>query len=129
MTFATSVAKYLESLNYGKVGKDIFINNIPSTNSNKALNIAVYDTPSYAIVGRARNSVDFTCQIRVRASKAEQVLSCINSIYKLLNTGIMVDPEGKKFHVKQVNPPQFLTYDESNRVNWVLNITALSGTY
>ena len=29
MTFATSVAKYLESLNYGKVGKDIFINNIP----------------------------------------------------------------------------------------------------
>ena len=52
MTFATSVAKYLESLNYGKVGKDIFINNIPLTNSNKALNIAVYDTPSYAIVGR-----------------------------------------------------------------------------
>lgn len=129
-TFATSMAKYLEQNKYGAVGKNIFINNIPSSlSTKKELIISVYDTPSYAIVGRARNSVDFTCQIRVRASKAEQVLESINSIYKLLNKGLMIDPNGKRFHIKQVNPPQFLVYDESNRANWVLNITALSETY
>ena len=66
MRFGRSVGKYLERLNYGKVGKDILINKIGLSNCNKGLNIGVYDSGCYGIVGRGRNSVDFSCEIRVR---------------------------------------------------------------
>lgn len=127
--FARSVAEFLELSGYGEIDTNIFINRFPSRDDCDDA-ICVYDNASYTIRGRARNSVDFRCQIRVRATlndKAEYTLFEIYSLLEKLQS--FKDARGKSFRVKPSNPPMFLMFDEAGRSNWVLNLTALALNY
>ena len=127
--FAKSMASYLESSGYGTIDKDIFINLFPSrTDINDA--ICVYDTQSFSVRGRARNSVNFNCQIRIRNSKTEIASDIAQNIYRNLDdNGYIFDSNGKRFTIKPMNPPNFLMFDDSNRANWILNVTGLALNY
>nr|DAH67188.1 MAG TPA: hypothetical protein [Caudoviricetes sp.] len=127
--FADSMAGFLELNAYGKIDKDIFVNLFPQR-SEIADAICVTELQAFSIKGRARNSVNFNCQIRVRnrfSSKAQKIAL---NIYNLLNKdGFMVDANGKRFTVRPMNPPMYLTTDTGGRANWVLNVTGLSLNY
>lgn len=125
-SFANSFSDLLTLNELGVLGDNIFIDNMPRDSKSTAPMIIVYNTPSYSISGRARESANFTCQVRVRASKSSEAYELITSIYKLIYDIEFKDSDGKAFYVKQPRPPQFLTFDENSRANWVLNITALS---
>lgn len=130
MNFAKSMANFLSTEGYGELGKNIFCDNLPEKlDRQMKIAIAIFNTPSYSIVGRARNSVDFTCQIRVRAPKSDEALSLIHKIYKELDTKGEFTDNDKRFVIRPLNPPQFLLFDETRRANWILNITALSENY
>lgn len=126
--FAKSMAEFLESNGYGTKDRDIFINTFPSR-ADVLDSICVYDTPSYSIRGRARNSVDFTCQIRVRSNRSEKASQIALSIYNTLESGYIHDKEGKRFTIRPLNPPTFLMFDDANRANWILNVTGLALNY
>lgn len=128
-TFAHSLADFLEENGIGERGKNLFIDNLPQDYRVALPVITIYNTPSYAVANRARNSVNFTCQVRVRASKSANAYELIDSIYKLVYNNDLIDSNNKKFYFKQPHPPQFLLFDENNRANWVLNLTALSENY
>ena len=113
---------FLESQGFGERDTNIFINNFPSrTNISNA--ICVYDTQSFSVKGRARNSVNFTCQIRVRNLKSEKAEEVANNIYKELEKGFIYDKNNKRFTIRPLNPPNFLMFDSDNRANWILNVT------
>ena len=119
---------FLESQGFGERDTNIFINNFPSrTNISNA--ICVYDTQSFSVKGRARNSVNFTCQIRVRNLKSEKAEEIANNIYKELEKGFIYDKNNKRFTIRPLNPPNFLMFDSDNRANWVLNVTGLALNY
>ena len=119
---------FLESQGFGERDTNIFINNFPSrTNISNA--ICVYDTQSFSVKGRARNSVNFTCQIRVRNLKSEKAEEIANNIYKELERGFIYDKNNKRFTIRPLNPPNFLMFDSDNRANWVLNVTGLALNY
>lgn len=119
---------FLESQGFGERDTNIFINNFPSrTNISNA--ICVYDTQSFSVKGRARNSVNFTCQIRVRNLKSEKAEEVANNIYKELEKGFIYDKNNKRFTIRPLNPPNFLMFDSDNRANWVLNVTGLALNY
>ena len=122
------MAEFLESNGYGTKDRDIFINTFPSR-ADVPDSICVYDTPSYSIRGRARNSVDFTCQIRVRSNRSEKASQIALDIYNLLESGHINDGEGKRFTIRPLNPPTFLMFDDANRANWILNVTGLALNY
>lgn len=126
--FAKSMVDFLVENEFGKLDKDIFINNIPSRVDNSNV-VCVYDSPSYSIKGRARNSVNFNCQIRVRNDKNSEASKIAFNIYNLLEKGYIYDSTGKRFTIRPLNPPTFLMYDEAGRVNWILNVTGLSLNY
>lgn len=127
--FAKSVAEFLELNGYGEIDKSIFINRFPSREDCDNA-ICVYDNASYAIRGRARNSVDFRCQIRVRNSQGGLAEKKAFEIYSTLEFKRKIkDAKGKEFTIRPLNPPQFLMYDDANRGNWTLNINALSLNY
>lgn len=126
--FAKSMAEFLESNGYGTKDRDIFINTFPSR-ADVPDSICVYDTPSYSIRGRARNSVDFTCQIRVRSNRSEKASQIALDIYNELESGHIYDNEGKRFTIRPLNPPTFLMFDDANRANWILNVTGLALNY
>lgn len=126
--FAKSMTDFLVENKFGELDKDIFINNLPSRVDNSNI-ICVYDTPSYSIRGRERNSVDFNCQIRVRNDKNSEASKIALDIYNLLEKGYIHDSIGKRFMIRPLNPPSFLMYDEAGRVNWILNVTGLSLNY
>lgn len=127
--FAKSMATFLEKSNFGTIDKDIFINRFPSRRGEADNSICVYDTASYAIRGRERNSVDFTCQIRVRNQQNDVAVKIAHDIYLLLNKGEISDGNDKRFCIRPLNPPTFLMYDDSNRANWILNVTGLALNY
>lgn len=119
---------FLESQGFGERDTNIFINNFPSrTNISNA--ICVYDTQSFSVKGRARNSVNFTCQIRVRNLKSEKAEEIANNIYKELEKGFIYDNNNKRFTIRPLNPPNFLMFDSDNRANWILNVTGLALNY
>lgn len=119
---------FLESQGFGERDTNIFINNFPSrTNISNA--ICVYDTQSFSVKGRARNSVNFTCQIRVRNLKSEKAEEIANNIYKELERGFIYDKNNKRFTIRPLNPPNFLMFDSDNRANWILNVTGLALNY
>ena len=119
---------FLESQGFGERDTNIFINNFPSrTNISNA--ICVYDTQSFSVKGRARNSVNFTCQIRVRNLKSEKAVEVANNIYKELEKGFIYDKNNKRFTIRPLNPPNFLMFDSDNRANWILNVTGLALNY
>ena len=119
---------FLESQGFGERDTNIFINNFPSrTNISNA--ICVYDTQSFSVKGRARNSVNFTCQIRVRNLKSEKAEEIANNIYKELEKGFIYDKNNKMFTIRPLNPPNFLMFDSDNRANWILNVTGLALNY
>lgn len=119
---------FLESQGFGERDTNIFINNFPSrTNISNA--ICVYDTQSFSVKGRARNSVNFTCQIRVRNLKSEKAEEVANNIYKELERGFIYDKNNKRFTIRPLNPPNFLMFDSDNRANWILNVTGLALNY
>ena len=119
---------FLESQGFGKRDTNIFINNFPSrTNISNA--ICVYDTQSFSVKGRARNSVNFTCQIRVRNLKSEKAEEIANNIYKELEKGFIYDKNNKRFTIRPLNPPNCVMFDSDNRVDWVLNVTGLALNY
>ena len=119
---------FLESQGFGERDTNIFINNFPSrTNISNA--ICVYDTQSFSVKGRARNSVNFTCQIRVRNLKSEKAEEVANNIYKELEKGFIYDKNNKRFTIRPINPPNFLMFDSDNRANWILNVTGLALNY
>lgn len=119
---------FLESQGFGERDTNIFINNFPSrTNISNA--ICVYDTQSFSVKGRARNSVNFTCQIRVRNLKSEKAEEVANNIYKELDKGFIYDKNNKRFTIRPLNPPNFLMFDSDNRANWILNVTGLALNY
>ena len=91
--------------------------------------ICVYDTQSFSVKGRARNSVNFTCQIRVRNLKSEKAEEIANNIYKELEKGFIYDKNNKRFTIRPLNPPNFLMFDSDNRANWILNVTGLALNY
>ena len=122
------MAEFLESKDFGVRDTNIFINNFPSrTNISNA--ICIYDTQSFSVKGRARNSVNFTCQIRVRNLKSEKAEEVANNIYKELEKGFIYDKNNKRFTIRPLNPPNFLMFDSDNRANWVLNVTGLALNY
>lgn len=126
--FAKSMAEFLESKDFGVRDTNIFINNFPSrTNISNA--ICIYDTQSFSVKGRARNSVNFNCQIRIRNLKNEKAEEIANNIYKELEKGFMYDSSNKRFTIKPMNPPNFLMFDSDNRANWILNVTGLALNY
>lgn len=119
---------FLESQGFGERDTNIFINNFPSrTNISNA--ICVYDTQSFSVKGRARNSVNFTCQIRVRNLKSEKAEEVANNIYKELEKGFIYDKNNKRFTIRPLNPPNFLMFDSDSRANWILNVTGLALNY
>ena len=119
---------FLESQGFGERDTNIFINNFPSrTNISNA--ICVYDTQSFSVKGRARNSVNFPCQIRVRNLKSEKAEEIANNIYKELEKGFIYDKNNKRFTIRALNPPNFLMFDSDNRANWILNVTGLALNY
>ena len=119
---------FLESQGFGERDTNIFINNFPSrTNISNA--ICVYDTQSFSVKGRARNSVNFTCQIRVRNLKSEKAEEVANNIYKELEKGFIYDKNNKRFTIRPLNPPNFLMFDSVNRANWILNVAGLAINY
>ena len=119
---------FLESQGFGERDTNIFLNNFPSrTNISNA--ICVYDTQSFSVKGRARNSVNFTCQIRVRNVKSEKAEEVANNIYKELEKGFIYDKNNKRFTIRPLNPPNFLMFDSDNRANWILNVTGLALNY
>ena len=119
---------FLESQGFGERDTNIFINNFPSrTNISNA--ICVYDTQSFSVKGRARNSVNFTCQIRVRNLKSEKAEEVENNIYKELEKGFIYDKNNKRFTIRPLNPPNFLMFGSDNRANWILNVTGLALNY
>ena len=119
---------FLERQGFGERDTNIFINNFPSrTNISNA--ICVYDTQSFSVKGRARNSVNFTCQIRVRNLKSEKAEEIANNIYKELEKGFIYDKNNKRFTIRPLNPPNFLMFDSDNRANWILNVTGLALNY
>ena len=127
--FAESMAGFLETNEYGIVYKNIFVNLFPQRTEIPDA-ICVTEMQPFSIKGRARNSVNFNCQIRVRnrfSSKAQEIAL---NIYNLLNKdGFMIDTNGKRFTVRPMNPPMYLTTDTGGRANWVLNVTGLSLNY
>ena len=127
--FAESMAGFLETNEYGIVDKNIFVNLFPQRTEIPDA-ICVTEMQPFSIKGRARNSVNFNCQIRVRnrfSSKAQEIAL---NIYNLLNKdGFMIDTNGKRFPVRPMNPPMYLTTDNGGRANWVLNVTGLSLNY
>ena len=127
--FAESMAGFLETNEYGIVDKNIFVNLFPQRTEIPDA-ICVTEMQPFSIKGRARNSVNFNCQIRVRnrfSSKAQEIAL---NIYNLLNKdGFMIDTNGKRFIVRPMNPPMYLTTDTGGRANWVLNVTGLSLNY
>ena len=127
--FAESMAGFLETNEYGIVDKNIFVNLFPQRTEIPDA-ICVTEMQPFSIKGRARNSVNFNCQIRVRnrfSSKAQEIAL---NIYNLLNKdGFMIDTNGKRFTVRTMNPPMYLTTDTGGRANWVLNVTGLSLNY
>lgn len=127
--FAESMAGFLETNEYGILDKNIFVNLFPQRTEIPDA-ICVTEMQSFSIKGRARNSVNFNCQIRVRnrlSSKAQEIAL---KIYDLLNTkGYMVDNNGKRFTIRPMSPPMYLTTDTGGRANWVLNVTGLSLNY
>ena len=127
--FAESMAGFLETNEYGIVDKNIFVNLFPQRTEIPDA-ICVTEMQPFSIKGRARNSVNFNCQIRVRnrfSSKAQEIAL---NIYNLLNKdGFMIDTNGKRFTVRPMTPPMYLTTDTGGRANWVLNVTGLSLNY
>ena len=127
--FAESMAGFLETNEYGIVDKNIFVNLFPQRTEIPDA-ICVTEMQPFSIKGRARNSVNFNCQIRVRnrfSSKAQEIAL---NIYNLLNKdGFMIDTNGKRFTERPMNPPMYLTTDTGGRANWVLNVTGLSLNY
>ena len=127
--FAESMAGFLKTNEYGIVDKNIFVNLFPQRTEIPDA-ICVTEMQPFSIKGRARNSVNFNCQIRVRnrfSSKAQEIAL---NIYNLLNKdGFMIDTNGKRFTVRPMNPPMYLTTDTGGRANWVLNVTGLSLNY
>ena len=119
---------FLESQGFGERDTNIFINNFPSR-ANISNAICVYDTQSFSVKGRARNSVNFTCQIRVRNLKSEKAEEIANNIYKELEKGFIYDKNNKRLTIRPLNPPNFLMFDSDNRANWILNVTGLALNY
>ncbi len=127
--FAKSMAEYLSSQGYGKQDVTLFVNNFPSR-AEMPDSIAVYDASSYSVRGRARNSVNFRCQIRVRGVQEEDTAQKILNIYNLLEKEQSIkDSNGKRFVIQPLNPPSFLMYDEAGRANWILNVSSIAYNY
>lgn len=126
--FARSIAEFLSNNDFGEIDKNIFINTFPSrTDISDA--ICVYDRQSYSIRSRARNSVDYHCQIRVRNNKTSIAEQEAFEIFYLLEQGYIYDGNEKRFTIRPLNPPTFLMFDEAGRANWILNVTGLSLNY
>ena len=92
--------------------------------------IAVIGTPSNAY-NRELNSIDYTCQIRVRNLDVEAGEKIAYDIYKLIfNTDKEITvPSGKRFIVRPTNPPYLIDMDTSFRYIYMINITCLSDMY
>lgn len=127
--FAESMAGFLETNEYGIVDKNIFVNLFPQRTEIPDA-ICVTEMQPFSVKGRARNSVNFNCQIRVRSRFSSKAQEIALNIYNLLNKdGFMIDTNGKRFTVRPMNPPMYLTTDTGGRANWVLNVTGLSLNY
>lgn len=127
--FAESMAGFLEANEYGIVDKNIFVNLFPQRTEIPDA-ICVTEMQPFSIKGRARNSVNFNCQIRIRNRLSSKAQGIALNIYNLLNKdGFMIDTNGKRFTVRPMNPPMYLTTDTGGRANWVLNVTGLSLNY
>lgn len=119
---------FLEANDFGVRDENIFINNFPSrTDIPNA--ICVYDTQSFSVRSRARNSVNYNCQIRVRNLKSDRAEEVAYKIFKELEKGEMYDYNEKRFAIRPLDPPTFLMYDENGRGNWILNVTGLALNY
>ena len=126
--FAKSTAEFLESNGFGEIDKDIFINTFPSR-ANVPNGICVFDTYSYKIRGRARNSASFNCRIQVRNAKSAEASKMAFAIYNLLEKGSIYDKNGKRFMTRPLNPPSFQKFDDANRANWTLSVTGVTHNY
>lgn len=126
--FAKSVAEFLENNGFGEIDKNIFINTFPSR-ANVPNSLCVFDTYSYKIRGRARNSASFNCRIQVRDNKSANASRKAFDIYNLLEQGSIYDNNGKRFMTRPLNPPTFQKFDGNNRAYWILSVTGVSHNY
>ena len=126
--FAKSVAEFLQNNGFGEIDKDIFINTFPSR-ANMPNAICVFDTYSYKIRGRARNSASFNCRIQVRNAKASKASEIAFDMYNLFEKGSIYDNNNKRFMTRPLNPPNFYKFDDANRANWMLNVTGVTHNY
>ena len=92
--------------------------------------IAVIGTPSTAY-NRELNSIDYTCQIRVRNLDIQEGERIAYEIYKLIyNTDKeIIVPSGKRFIVRPTNPPYLIDMDTAFRYIYMINIICLSDMY
>lgn len=126
--FARSVAEFLENSGFGEIDRNIFINTFPSR-ANMPNALCVFDTYSYKIKGRARNSASFNARIVVRGNKTAEASRTAFDIYNLLEQGSIYDKNGKRFMTRPLNPPTFQEFDEANRAHWILSVTGVSHNY
>lgn len=128
--FIKDIAEFLEANGFGEIQKNIFYERMPEKAGVMDNAIAVIGTPANAYV-RDLNSIDYTCQIRVRNKDIKIGEKISYDIYKLIfNTDKeIIVPSGKRFIVRPINPPYLIDMDTSFRYIYMINITCLSDMY
>lgn len=128
--FIKDIAEFLEANGFGEIQKNIFYERMPEKAGVMDNAIAVIGTPANAYV-RDLNSIDYTCQIRVRNKDIKIGEKISYDIYKLIfNTDKeIIVPSGKRFIVRPTNPPYLIDMDTSFRYIYMINITCLSDMY
>lgn len=128
--FVQDIAEFLIANGFGELRKNIFYERMPEKSGVADNAIAVIGTPSTAY-NRELNSIDYTCQIRVRNLDVEAGEKIAYDIYKLIyNTDKeIVVPSGKRFIVRPTNPPYLIDMDTAFRYIYMINIVCLSDMY
>lgn len=127
--FANSMAEWLELNSFGIIDETIFINNLPERVGLDNI-ISLSDLQPLSIKGRARNSVNFKCQVYIRDTINKKALDKALDIYnKLEKDKVAFDKQGKRFTIRPLNPPTFLMYDEAGRTCWILDIESYAYNY
>lgn len=128
--FVKDITEFLIANGFGELKKNIFYERLPEKSGVADNAICVIGTPSDAYT-RELNSINYTCQIRIRNLDIEEGKEIAYNIYKLIfnpDKEIVV-PSGKRFIVRPTNPPYLIDMDTAFRYIYMINITCLSEMY
>lgn len=123
----TDVMNYIASNSSFVINTDLFINFLPETSSTD--NIIVLFTYANSPQELALDDQYFNFQCRVRDVDYDTCRDRAIELHKILNRTGTTSLEGRRIVFKPSQSPSFLMFDESDRVHFVFNFTALVEGY